>query len=45
MKEWSNLAKVVYKRTYARHDKGPLENWEETVNRIIEGNSKNIKIS
>lgn len=45
MKHWSNLAKVVYKRTYARHDNGPLENWEDTVNRIIDGNTKLIKVS
>ena len=45
MKEWSNLAKVVYKRTYARHDKGPLENWEDTVKRIIDGNTKIIQVS
>jgi ribonucleoside-triphosphate reductase len=38
MKAWSNLAKVVYKRTYARKDTGKLENWEETVARVINGN-------
>lgn len=35
---WSNQAKVVYKRTYARSDKGHPESWKETVSRVIEGN-------
>lgn len=35
---WSNLAKVVYKRTYARHEDNKLENWEDTVKRVIKGN-------
>jgi ribonucleoside-triphosphate reductase (thioredoxin) len=38
MREWSNLAKVVYKRTYARKDSGTLENWPDTVERVIAGN-------
>jgi ribonucleoside-triphosphate reductase (thioredoxin) len=38
MKDWSNLAKVVYKRTYARNDTGKLENWNDTVERVITGN-------
>jgi ribonucleoside-triphosphate reductase len=37
-KEWSNLAKIVYRRTYARKDNGVLENWEQTVERAIMGN-------
>lgn len=38
-KEWSNLAKVVYKRTYARKSENNItETWEETVRRVIEGN-------
>ena len=43
-KSWSNLAKVVYKRTYARTDSGRIENWEDTVNRVILGNTKNHKV-
>ncbi len=39
-KEWSNLAKVVYKRTYARSDSGITENWPDTVDRVITGNTK-----
>jgi ribonucleoside-triphosphate reductase (thioredoxin) len=35
---WSNLAKVVYKRTYARKDTGKLETWKETVDRVLAGN-------
>jgi ribonucleoside-triphosphate reductase len=44
MKEWSNLAKVVYRRTYARKDSGALENWDQTVERAIQGNvrGKNV---
>lgn len=34
--EWSNLAKIVYKRTYSRNG----ENWEETVDRVIRGNTE-----
>ncbi len=45
MKNWSNLAKVVYKRTYARKDTGKLENWEDTVERVIRGNIKDHKVT
>lgn len=38
VKPWSNLAQVVYKRTYARKDTGKLENWGDTVKRVIDGN-------
>lgn len=38
MKDWSNLAKVVYKRTYSRNDTGKYENWIDTVNRVLKGN-------
>lgn len=44
-KEWSNLAKVVYKRTYARKIDGKLENWKDTVERVISGNIKGHKVS
>lgn len=37
-KEWSNLAKIVYRRTYSRKDKGYLENWDQTVERAILAN-------
>jgi ribonucleoside-triphosphate reductase len=40
MKDWSNLSKIVYRRTYARKDKGHLENWPETVERAVMGNVK-----
>ena len=40
MKDWSNLAKVVTRRTYARRDSGTLENWNQTVERTIGGNVK-----
>jgi ribonucleoside-triphosphate reductase len=42
-KEWSNLAKVVYKRTYARKDEGKLETWDQTVNRVIDGNFRIVR--
>lgn len=38
MKTWSNLAKVVYKRTYSRNDNGISENWEDTIDRVLKGN-------
>ncbi len=43
--DWSNLAKVVYKRTYARKDNGVVENWPQTVERVIRGNIRNHKVS
>jgi len=45
MKEMSNLAKFVYKRTYARQleDSQNTENWEDTVKRVIEGNVANYR--
>lgn len=45
MREWSNLARVVYARTYARKDEGKLENWAQTVERVIRGNTRGFKIS
>lgn len=39
---WSNLAKVVFRRTYLRSDKGYLESFVEAVTRIIQGNLKNV---
>src|SRR5271167_737872 len=39
-KEWSNLAKIVYRRTYSRKDTGTLENWNQTVERAVMGNVK-----
>lgn len=43
-KDWSNLAKVVFKRTYSRADNGYLENWDQTVERYVQGNvqGKNV---
>lgn len=38
MRDWSNLAKIVTRRTYARRDAGPLENWDQIVERAIGGN-------
>ena len=38
-KAWSNLAAVVFKRTYARKTaSGEPENWAQTVERVIAGN-------
>jgi len=49
MKNWSNLASIVYKRTYARHlgadVSRPLENWPDTVERVIAGNVRNHNVS
>lgn len=44
MNNWSNLAKVVYKRTYARSDTGTLENWNDTITRVIRGNTQGHKL-
>lgn len=38
MKNWSNLARVIYKRTYSRPLRGGTETWKDTVLRVIEGN-------
>lgn len=41
MREWSNLAKVVYKRTYSRvKENKELESWDETAERVVQGNVK-----
>jgi len=45
MSNWSNLAKIVYKRTYARKDNGILENWDQTIERVIQGNIKGHNVS
>lgn len=39
----SNLAQIVYKRTYARSDNGSAENWNETVRRVITGNTEKYR--
>lgn len=44
-KSWSNLSKVVYRRTYAREDTGTLERYPDTVERVIRGNIRNHKVS
>jgi len=41
-KPWSNLAKIVYRRTYARKDSGIVENWPQTVDRVLNGNFKAV---
>lgn len=43
--EWSNLSKVVYKRTYSRNDYGSLENWEATCDRAIMGNIRDFNVT
>lgn len=45
MTQWSNLARVVYARTYSRRDEGKQENWRDTVERIIEGNVRGHKLA
>ncbi len=44
-KPWSNLATVVYKRTYSRKDTGVTENWSDTVDRVIGGNVRGHNVS
>ena len=43
--DWSNLAKVVYARTYSRIDSGAPEKWQDTVERVIQGNIRNHRVS
>ena len=45
MKEWSNLAKIVTRRTYNRNDNGVLEKWPDTVERVLKGNITGFNIS
>jgi len=45
MSGWSNLSKVVYKRTYSRSDFGPMEKIGETVDRVIRGNTTRVAVS
>lgn len=44
-REWSNLAKVVYRRTYSRKDTGTLERWPDTVERVLGGNIRGHNLS
>ena len=45
MSDMSNMAKVVYKRTYARKDNGVLENFPDTVERVIAGNVRGHEVT
>jgi len=38
--QWSNLAKIVYRRTYSRTDSNVSERWEDTTDRVIRGNAQ-----
>jgi hypothetical protein len=38
MKEFSNLAAIVTRRTYSRKDSGTLENWPQIIERSVMGN-------
>ena len=40
MKDWSNLSKIITRRTYNRKDSGVSETWDQTVERAIMGNVK-----
>lgn len=43
-KPWSNLAQVIYKRTYSRRLKDDItENWKDTVLRVIDGNIRKYR--
>lgn len=44
-KPWSNLASVVYARTYSRRDHGRSERWTETYERFIAGNVRGHNVS
>ena len=43
--QWSNLAAVVYSRTYSRNDTGVQENWDRTVERYIAGNVTGFNVA
>jgi ribonucleotide reductase alpha subunit len=43
--EWSNLAKIVTRRTYSRKDNGRLENWDQIIERAVAGNTKGHNVS
>jgi ribonucleoside-triphosphate reductase len=45
MQTWSNLAKIVTRRTYNRNDNNKLETWNDTIKRVIAGNIKNHNVS
>lgn len=45
VKDWSNLSRVVYKRTYARSVGDRVENWSETTDRAIAGNVRGHNVS
>jgi ribonucleoside-diphosphate reductase alpha chain/ribonucleoside-triphosphate reductase len=45
MSDWSNLARVVFARTYSRSDSGRPETWEQTIERIIRGNIDGHNVS
>lgn len=44
--EFSNLASVVYKRTYSRNKSdGSKESWNDTVDRVVRGNTQGFNVS
>src|SRR6202789_1701876 len=45
MKQWSNLANVVYRRTYSRKMPSGLEGWDDTVFRALSGNIRGHNVS
>jgi ribonucleoside-triphosphate reductase (thioredoxin) len=42
---WSNLSRIVYRRTYSRRDNGTPEVWSQTVERAIRGNVEGRNVS
>jgi ribonucleoside-triphosphate reductase (thioredoxin) len=44
MREFSNLASIVTRRTYARKDSGSLENWNQIIERAIAGNVRGYEV-
>lgn len=44
-KKWSNLARIVTRRTYNRNDNGVHETWSDTVHRAVAGNVRGRKVS
>lgn len=43
--EWSNLAKIVFARTYSRRqENGSTETWPDTIERVIAGNCSLVSV-
>lgn len=44
MKQWSNLGKIVFRRTYSRKDHGTPESLRQAAERVIAGNVRGLNV-